>query len=256
MPDDEIVQEPLAETTQEDAPSSEEDVALDVADDADIDTTEPSDAVEPADLDALWTRYPALREQFEATQAEKFRERELAGANRERARLQREAGKKDSTRQNVSRVLTELGYDVSDTARLDYFYELAAANSAYELAQAVPEAVLRGYTVPVAVREQALEARERGDWDGYVGALLTGAVEAQDAAREAEFESKVTAEVNRRLAAEIKARNLESAPRRERMPAPPAAAASSSVPYHLMTPEQRGAMSPAERDAAVAGYGR
>ena len=224
---------------------------------ADADTSDaPAGLTDPDSIEALWERYPTLREQHEQTQRERDQEREIAGANRERARLQREAGKKDSTRRNVTRALTDLGYEVEDTAKLDYFYDLAAANAAHELAQAVPDAVLRNHPVPVEVREAALEARERGDWDGYVSTLLNGAVEAKDAERQKTFDQKVKAESDRRVAAETAALRAERAPVREGAPPRPAGQVTTPTPYHLMTFEQRQAMSPQERDAAVAaGYG-
>ncbi len=215
----------------------------------------------PESIDALLERYPSLREQHES----KLKERENAGAQRREAQLKREAGATENTRRNVTRFLTDMGVDPTELlmlpdgrtqlSRVDYLYSLAAANSAYELAQQVPDTILRNHPVPVEVREQAIEARERGDWDGYVSTLLNGAAEAKDVERQKTFDAKVTAEVNKRLAAEIKARELEKAPRRDPMPVMPAGTTSTAVPYHLLTREQRAAMSPAERDAAVASIG-
>ena len=217
------------------------DLTADAPDDgaADVDAAPEGAGDDPADLDSLWTRYPALREQYEA----KAQEREIAGANRERARLQREAGKKGQTKQNVQRFLTELGVEAEDTSRLDYFYDLAAANAAYELAQALPDAVLRGFVVPVEAREKALEMREAGDWDGYVGTIVTSAVEAKVAALRAEDEKTITKRTNERLAAEMKARGIEKAPIREGAPPRPSASGTPAGPspaeYAAATRQQR-----------------
>lgn len=189
---------------------------------SDAGTVEPVGETDPESLDAVFERYPTLREQYDA----KIRERENAGAQRREAQLKRDAGKKDSTRQNVTRFLAENGVNVEDTGKLDYLYDLAAANSAYELAQAVPEAVLSGFTVPVEARERAIEAREAGDWDGYVSTLVTAAAEEKVKALRAEDERRNSAEVQRLLAAEIKARGLEAAPVREGAPPRPVAAAA------------------------------
>lgn len=220
MPDEvdgqEPTQEPAADEAQEEAAAA--DLAPDVEPDGEPDAgTEAA----PESIDALLERYPSLREQHQQSQAERDREREIAGANRERARLQRDAGKADQTRVNVGRFLAEQGVEVDDPSRLNYFYELAQANAAYELATSLPDAVLRGYPVPVEAREAAVEARERGDWDGYVTHLVTGAVEAKDREREAAFEKRVNTETQKRLAAEIKTRGLEKAPVREGAPTRP-----------------------------------
>lgn len=185
-------------------------------------------------LDAVWERYPALREQHEATLAEERRVAENAGAQRREQQLKREAGQQDVTRRNVARFLQDTGIEVEDPSRLDYLYSLAAANSAYELAQALPDAALRNYSIPVETREKALQARESGDWDGYLATLVNGAVEVKDAERQRLFDTKVTAEVNKRLAGEIKARGLEKAPVRDPMPATPVGSASRGGP----TPEE------------------
>ena len=213
--------EPIAEEVQEPGAAEVQDEAVttDLTPDPEGDTGAVADAVddsEPTDLASLWQRHPALKEAFEAEQAEKFRERENAGANRERARLQREAGKKEVTRTNVTRFLSEIGADfVEDTSRVDYLYELAAANSAMELATAIPEAILRNYALPADVREQAIAAREAGDWDGYVTKYVDGAASAKAEQLIADKVKQIEADNVKWRAAELRALRAETAPKRE-----------------------------------------
>lgn len=267
MPDEDVVvpdaqdapQPDLADAPQEGTVSDPQPDAAD----AEGAAGSPGAPDEPTDLDSLWARYPTLRELNDTALSDRDRERENAGANRERARLQREAGKKDSTRQNVARFLAEQGVDVDDTQRLDYFYDLAAANSAMELATAIPEAILRNYTLPPAVREQAIAARENGDWDGYVTQYVTGAVDAgitqkvgtlslKDIPADSALRKEIDAENQVWRAAELRALRASAAPRSPGGLPVPQGNAGGPTPYSQMTSEQRAALSPSERDAAVA----
>lgn len=229
---------PAPEALDEAAPA---DLAPDAVGDGIADDTAAGADEAPPSLDAILERDERLREQLE----ERLRERENAGANRREAQLKREAGKKEVTTSNVRRFLADQGYEVDDPARLHYFYDLAAANSAHELATTLPDVLMSDFKVPVEAREQAVEARERGDWNGYIGTLITGAVESKVAEKLADNERVITAEVNRRLAAEIKARGIEKAPVREGAPPAPMSSSPNSGP----TPAQYRAATSAQRAA-------
>lgn len=251
MPDEKVAD---GQDTTQDAIGPETEVGAvtdpvtDVDGDGGTDDTPATADDTPPSLDAILERDELLRQQYE----ERLRERENAGANRREAQLKREAGRKDVTTRNVQRFLSELGIEVEDPSRLHYFQDLALAHEAIELATNVPEALLRNHPVPVEAREQAVAAREAGDWDGYVGTLLNGAVQAEIKKLRAEDEKRIVTEVNRRVSAEIKARGIEKAPVRDTPPTAPGGGAPAPIPYSRMTTEQRAAMTPAERDAAVA----
>ena len=197
--------------------------------------------------------------------AEKLRERENAGAQRREAQLKREAGAAQVTEQNVAALFAAAGLDPSEPVqdaqgrdlmpRARYLYALAQANAAVELTKVIPDVMLKDFSVPAEVREQALDMRADGKpADEWLKVLVTGAAEAKVSEMRKADESKITAEVNRRLAAEIKARGLEAAPKRAGAPPIPVGAASGGdkIPYSQMTREQRAALTPSERDAAVA----
>lgn len=218
---------PASEALEEAAAA---DLTLDGSADGVADDTAPLADEAPPTLDSILERDERLREQYE----ERVRERENAGANRERARLQREAGKKEVTTRNVQRYLAENGIEVDDPARLHYFFDLATAHEAMELATNVPDALMRNYTVPVEAREKALAAREAGDWDGYLSHLLDGAAETQ-AAKKAEARlAQIEAENKKWRAAELAAMRAEMAPAREAALATPSGQSPGRVNPSLL----------------------
>lgn len=238
MADGDAIADGLDTTQDAIAPeAAEQAVSTDLAPDAEADggaddTARIADEAPPT-LDSILERDEALRAQFE----ERLRERENAGANRREAQLKREAGKRDITVRNVERWARENGIEVDDPRQLHYFFDLATAHEAMELATNVPDALLRNHTVPIEARERAIAAREAGDWDGYVSEILTGAVEARTKEIEAQFEERVTRETNKRLAAEMRARGIEKAPVRDGAPPAPRSGAGT------------GGITPAELDA-------
>ena len=244
------------EQVQAEAVDDSTDLTPDTAQDggADQPTVEPEP---PETLEAFLARNPNARTEYDAYGTE----RENAGGNRREARLKNEAGKADVTKRNVSRFLTDIGVDPNEALTLDngrqvayaeYLYLLAQSNAAQELAGVIPDVVLRNHPVPVEVRERALEARESGDWDGYVGQLINGAVEAGLDARMVAYKKEQDAANTKWRAGELAAIRAEKAPVREGAPAMPRAVPAAPVPYWQLTPEQRAAMTSAERDAAVA----
>ena len=239
MADGDVIADEQDTTQESPAPEAlEEAVTADLAPDVEADegaddTTLPADET-PESLEMFLARNEAARAEHDA----KIAERENAGANRERSRLQREAGKKDVTVKNVQRWATEVfGAPLEDTAHASYLYDLAAANAAHELASTLPDVLMSDFKVPVEAREQAVEARERGDWNGYIGTLITGAVTAEVTKQREGDEARINAEVQKRLASEIKARRIEAAPVREGAPAAPRSAAPEGLPNpNLMSP--------------------
>ena len=197
--------------------------------------------------------------------AEKLKERENAGAQRREAQLKREAGTQQVTRQNVANFLAAAGLDPSEPVvdaegrnlmpRAEYLYALAQANAAVEITKVIPDVMLKDYGIPAEVREQALELRADGrPADEWLTVLVKGAVDARVEETRKGDEAKIKSEVAKRLAAEIKARGIEAAPKTAGAPPIPvgATAGGDKIPYSQMTREQRAALSPSERDAAVA----
>jgi len=133
-----------------------------------------------------------------------------------------------------------------------------------EIGIKLPEVLMGNYKIPVEYRERAIEAREQdnGNLDRYAKILIEGAVAAErgttrlkDIPEGSPLHKDVQSEVARRFEAELKARGIEAQPRVGVPPPTPRGTptgAAASVPYHLMTIEQRAAMSPAERDRVVA----
>lgn len=242
------------------AEGAQADLTLDAGGDGSLPEPEAMPAAEETDtpptLEALFTAHPGLRADYETRVAEERRVAENAGAQRREAQLKHEAGQKDVTIRNVQRWATEtLGAPLEDTTQVAYLYDLAAANAARELATALPDAVLRNYAVAPESRNQALDARDRGDWDGYLTTLVAGAVEATLESRMEAYRKEQEAANQRWRAAELKAMRLEQAPKRDGAPAMPRGTTPEPVPYYQMTPEQRAAMTPEERDRAVAAIG-
>lgn len=222
----------VAQAEGADAPQpetvEEADLIADGVDDAtaDAETSPPDDQPDP--LEALLSNDELRSKLFEhPSVVEKLRERENAGANRREAQLKRDAGKKDVTVQNVRRFFAEVGAE-ADEAKFGYLYDLAAANSAMELATAIPEAVLRKYTIPADVREQAISAREQGDWDGYISTYIESAAEQRAEQLFADRKKQLDAENQKWRSAELKAMQASQAERRPgAIPAPAGGVAKS-----------------------------
>lgn len=138
-----------------------------------------------------------------------------------RSQQEREAGKRDNVRKAVSAFLKRHDVSVEDSTQLDYLYEIARGNAAYELATEFPTALMSQFDIPADVREQAIAARESGNLDRYVKTLVDGAVASELKKAEADMEKRVQKLADEKLAAEIKARKLEANPRRESAPVTP-----------------------------------
>ena len=139
------------------------------------------------------------------------------------ARLKREAGSKESTREAVGHIIRAMGNDPNDTVegttvkRAEYLYELARAHSALEIAKELPEVIFADYKVPVEYREKAVEGLEAGSKTAYVKALVDGAIASQkgslslkDISADAPLRKEIDALVSERLKQELKAARVES----------------------------------------------
>ena len=132
-----------------------------------------------------------------------------------------------------------------------------------EMGKQLPDLLMSNYKIPVDYRERALEAKldDNGNLDRYTRILIDGAVASErgttrlkDVPEGSALHKDVQAEVSKRVEADLRARGVEAQTRLETPPPTTRGAerSSSITPYHLMTREQRQAMSPAERDAAIA----
>ena len=190
-------------------------------------------------LDGLLEKHPELRSDYDERVA---RERQSA-ADRQEAKLRRDAGKRENVQAQVQRYLRDavekplrdLGADeevlsrfVHDPARLGFMYEIARENAATELVTELPNALLRNYQIPPEKQLAAIEARDQlitladgsrhPNHDAYVMKLVDAAVEVgRDAIRREE-----RAAARETLAAELKAAKLETTPKVVAPPAPPA----------------------------------
>ncbi len=195
---------------------------------------EPATPAEPTTLAELTERHEWAAEALAARDAE----RENAGAQRREASLRREAGSRESTQQNVSRLLAAWDeLEPEDRAKnAGWAYDLATANAAVESTRVLGESVRQMYDVPADVVEKALSFRESDnpDWGGYTKTLIDGAVAVgvgaasiSDVPEGSKLHGEIKAEVQRLLAGEITARKLEAMPKAE---APPATPASGGAP--------------------------
>lgn len=227
---------PADELQLEAAPA---DLLADGSDDETADATDPA-AVEvvadPETIDALWERYPALREQHEATLAEQLRERENAGANRERARLRREAGQDEVTTRNVKRFLEETGYQVEDPRPLHYFQDLARAHEAEKVVNTVSD-VLKT-VAPAEGQLRAIEIRDEGvvledgtrvpNVEGFLLTLIDEAAETKSEAKLAEARKADEVKNAKWRSDEIKALQAQYAPKTPAAPVAPGGGAPGS----------------------------
>lgn len=133
--------------------------------------------------------------------------REESARQKEADRLRREAGKAEVVTQQVDRFLREQGYDVEDKSRLNFLYSLAKGHADFESASEFAEALRSEFNIPVDFKTKAVEAREQGNFSGYVLALVEGAA----AAKESEIEARLRKEYDARLVAELKAKEIKEA---------------------------------------------
>ena len=229
---------------------------------------EPGDAQDPSTLDELIGRHEWLRDALSA----RDRERENAGGQRREAQLKREAGSREQTRQGTAAWMRAQGIDPDEAIQLDngqswrraeFMYDLARANTATEIVRDLPQHLLDKYTIPPEVREEAarvfdtpIDADGTRDHLGYLQTLLSGALDAQDKARESKLRKELEQEYKRKFDDEVKALRAEQTPQPAGAPNVPRGSAPDvlKIPYHELTSQQRAAMSPTERDAAIAAY--
>lgn len=171
------------------------------------------------------------------------RAREQEGARqRFEAQLRRDAGKQERVAQVAQAVIAEAfaatgvefdpdALDAKQRARLANAIGLpwnaALEVSAMELAEALPKALFSRYELPKEVIADALAKREGNDWDGYIEAVVNGAVRAQlgavplkDIPEGSALHKEIAAMVDRGVAEELKAREQEAARNGAPKPAP------------------------------------
>ena len=173
-----------------------------------------------------------------------LRRREKSAEDRASARLKREAGNNESVQQVLSRLLqsaVESGGDETELRKIGA--QAVVFNRQYqaiELAKELPDALMRNYTIPVEAREAALSAREDNDWDGYATKLIDGAVESKVAELRKADEARVKKAIADGVAAELKARQIETAPKLETpLVAPSGGTASGADQINSMTDADR-----------------
>lgn len=131
--------------------------------------------------------------------------REESARQKEADRLRREAGKQEVVTQQVDRFLREQGVDLEDKSRLNFLYSLAKGHADFEAATDFAEALRSEFKIPADYKDRAVESREKGDFSGYVLALVEGAA----AAKEAEIDARLRKEYDARLAAELRAKEVK-----------------------------------------------
>ena len=160
-----------------------------------------------------------------------------------RRRTEDRIARESSSNESVQNVLTNMLARAVETGDESEYRRVAAQALVWnrqtqlvELAQALPAALLKSYKLPAEVLTKALEAREtlppEQQWDGYVTALIDGAVEIRSEARSADIRREERARYDARLAAELKARAVESAPKLDAPPVPPTGSVATSGPTY------------------------
>ena len=183
---------------------------------------------------------------------------ENAGAQRREAQLRRDAGTRAGSRLRVREALRRLGVpglDDRDERQFEVLYELAAAQASDELMRTLASEAVGAYGLAPAeltAVESAIGELSGGELSSYASRLFQGAVDA--AARQRAMElpldelteesapdlhRQIADEVDRRVVAELRARDLERRPRRAAPPASPQGRApGGSGNYDLNDPIQ------------------
>lgn len=150
-----------------------------------------------------------------------LQERENAGAQRREAQMRREAGNRENTRAQVQRFLSEVGVDATSLQgpqgdRLNFMYDLAQTHAAGQIAHAYAEYLLSEH-LPAERVQEAVQHMQAGRTSDYVNALRAGdrevylaQVALKDIPQGSTLRSDVEQEVQRRVRAELQARNISS----------------------------------------------
>ena len=193
-----------------------------------------------------------------------------------RQRIERDQQLKAGSDQQVQGTVTRLmqmldaGEITSQQFQQTTAQVIAASHyyASVEIGRKLPDVLMANYKIPVEYRERALEAREqdKGNLDRYASILIDGAAvftasnfDVDDVPKDSKLWKSIEKHNVKWREAESKAQSVSA---RSKLETPPSTTRGMTpggkevVPYHMMTPEQRAAMSPAERDRAVAALGR
>lgn len=158
--------------------------------------------------------------------------REESARRKAQREQQRQAGSNQQVQYAVATLLNQVNSgDLTPEQFANAAQQVIHANrvsAAHEIAEELPGALMRQWTLPVEVREKALEARDDGNIDTYVSTLIGGAVDVElskrrlrDVPEDSSLHRDIQAEVNRRVEAEMKAKAVQEQPKRETPPATP-----------------------------------
>lgn len=235
--------EEVAEQATEDSPHVE-DVAPDepeAAPEADItdggEVVDP-DAVPEADPDAepeLPEPDAAVHHFTQAELDERDEARERAGGQRRETELRKSMGDEATVEARMKAYQAKLVADPSDDGtEIRQIIQDNTLNVTDVVMRRVAQQAAGAYgysDAQVAGMTATIDQLSGTDLSAYASELFTGAVVvAVEAARTEELEGR-EAEVSRRLAEEMAAKNIESAPRRESAPKTPAGSASAANSY-------------------------
>ena len=200
------------------------------------------------EVNAFIERTPGVKSLFTKAQNDARNEGKQAEERRNRQEVGRSA--------NIAQLFESIrDLDSSD----EKAKAIIGANMGYaatQWADEYPKVLLKSYEIPVEVRETAMSALEKGDYDRYVTTLSDGAIESEVTRRVAEERTKIAAEFETKLAAEMTARGLEAAPASSAPPSVPAGRSGSGgtltrKQMRNMTPQQLIDTPIEERNAAL-----
>lgn len=258
-------------------------------------STEAEEPPAPDPFDAIWSdpeRRSLIRqrllsedEDIKAHLAKVENDARNAGAQAKESELRKQAGQRENVQRVAFAALKEAVEATGQAFDPDSFtpQQIAKLNRALAVpfefnrsieAEAIYQALdewFAGKDVPAEARADAARIRnETGDRFAYLNRLaegrdtaarntMLGSLKLTDIPADAPLRKDIEAELRKRVAAERLAeeqgtsRNVQEGIANQ--PTPVRGTNAASVPYHQLTPEQRAAMSPEQRDAHVARYG-
>mgnify|MGYP003632209077 CR=1 FL=1 len=196
---------------------------------------------DPAQFDAVMASESVQKALKQATADEVNKARQ-----EEQKRISREAGADDRVVQAVEGVLNSLGVETTNLTAPQVTALRAAFSSqgsyqAYEQARTYAARSIDQYKVEGDVMNTALEFLSAGEYGEFVDTITSSVVTSEVAKAKTQWETEQTAEVNRRVNAEIAAKTKQ--PLGESIPEAPSGVAAGSGP----TPQEYANASPAQR---------
>ncbi len=142
------------------------------------------------------------------------------GAQAKETELRRASGAPDAVKRFTGQLFEKYGVTPSegDTKATEFMTQQAMGYVFAEFTERIPEALLKGYDIPVAAREEAVALRESNDYDGMLRTYLTAAAKdtvgkmtLADVPEGSPLSKAIKAEATRIAGEELRAHGIETA---------------------------------------------